>query len=173
MQEPELMYKLFDLVSDSLDEIISFLKSVTLTAKSTSPKDIIRKAVNCCKSIRNAIGQFSNEFEEDYELEEDEDSEDDFYLGNDFLDVVKAQRDRIDNLSIELDCLLEDVEWEFPTQIILAQASLDLAAIELQEIDNSYGVWKNSGHYESEIFNTIEYLDEVIEHLEECLDDSI
>lgn len=173
MQEPELMYKLFDLVSDSLDEIISLLKSQPFNTTITSKKNIVKKVINCCRSTKNLIGPFSHEYEEDFDLEYDEDSEDDFCFGNSFLDIVIAQCDRIEHLSIELDCLLEDDEWEFPVQIIQAQTSLEFAIIQLQDIKDRLGVWKTSGHFNSEILNIIEHLDEAIEHLEECLDDSI
>ena len=54
---------------------------------SRSDKKIVRKAINICKSVKNAIGKFAYDYDEDYEFDEDEDNEDDCYLGDQFLDL--------------------------------------------------------------------------------------
>lgn len=80
---------------------------------SRSEKKIVRKAINICKSVKNAIGKFAYDYDEDYEFDEDEDNEDDCYLGDQFLDVIAAQRERIDNLYADIDNFLDDYSGEY------------------------------------------------------------
>ena len=99
-----------------------------------SEMKIVRKAINICKSVKNAIGKFAYDYEEDYEFDEAEDNEDDCYLGDQFLDVIADQRERIDNLSADIDNFLNDYSGESEGEISRAQMSIDLASGELSYI---------------------------------------
>lgn len=133
---------------------------------SRSEKKIVRKAINICKSVKNAIGKFAYDYDEDYEFEDDEDSEDDCYLGDQFLDVIAAQRERIDNLYADIDNFLEDYSGEYEGEISRAQMSIDLASGELSYIETNFSTWDGESTFYGEISNAVEYLEEAIECLE-------
>ena len=137
----------------------------------TSAMKIVRKAINICKSVKNAIGKFAYDYEEDYEFDEDEDNEDDCYLGDQFLDVIAAQRERIDNLYADIDNFLEDYSGEYEREISRAQMSIDLASGELSYIETNFSTWDGESTFYGEISSAVEYLEEAIEYLEGCNDD--
>lgn len=134
---------------------------------SRSEKKIVRRTINTCKSVMNAIGKFSYEYEEDYEFEEDEDSEDDCYLGDKLLDVISVQKERLDNLFVDLSDFLEDYIGEYEEEISQAQMSIDLASGELSYIEINFSTWDGESVFYGEIASAIEYLEEAIEYLEE------
>ncbi len=137
----------------------------------TSEMKIVRKAINICKSVKNAIGKFAYDYEEDYEFDEDEDNEDDCYLGDQFLDVIAAQRERIDYLYADIDNFLEDYSGEYEREISRAQMSIDLASGELSYIETNFSTWDGESTFYGEISSAVEYLEEAIEYLEGCNDD--
>ena len=137
----------------------------------TSAMKIVRKAINICKSVKNAIGKFAYDYEEDYEFDEDEDNEDDCYLGDQFLDVIAAQRERIDTLYADIDNFLEDYSGEYEREISRAQMSIDLASGELSYIETNFSTWDGESTFYGEISSAVEYLEEAIEYLEGCNDD--
>ena len=139
----------------------------------TSAMKIVRKAINICKSVKNAIGKFAYDYEEDYEFDEDEDNEDDCYLGDQFLDVIAAQRERIDTLYADIDNFLEDYSGEYEREISRAQMSIDLASGELSYIETNFSTWDGESTFYGEISSAVEYLEEAIEYLEGCNDDMI
>ena len=136
-----------------------------------SEKKIVRKAINICKSVKNAIGKFAYDYDEDYEFDEDEDNEDDCYLGDQFLDVIAAQKERLDNLFVDLSDFLEDYSGEYEEEISQAQMSIDLASGELSYIETNFSTWDGESTFYGEISNAVEYLEEAIEYLEGCNDD--
>ena len=131
-----------------------------------SEKKIVRKAINICKSVKNAIGKFAYDYDEDYEFDEDEDNEYDCYLGDQFLDVIAAQRERIDNLYADIDNFLDDYSDEDEREISRAQMSIDLASGELSYIETNFSTWDGERIFSGEISNAVEYLEEAIECLE-------
>lgn len=132
-----------------------------------SEKKIVRKIINICKSVKNAIGKFSYDHEEDYEFEEDEDSEYDCYLGDKFLDVIEAQRERLDNLYTDIGKFLEDYSGEYEEEINQAQMSIHLASGELSYIETNFSTWDGESTFYGEIVSAVESLDDAIEYLEE------
>ena len=131
-----------------------------------SEMKIVRKAINICKSVKNAIGKFAYDYDEDYEFDEDEDNEDDCYLGDQFLDVIAAQRERIDNLYADIDNFLDDYSGEYEREISRAQMSIDLASGELSYIETNFSTWDGESIFYGEISSAVEYLEEAIECLE-------
>ena len=136
-----------------------------------SEMKIVRKAINICKSVKNAIGKFAYDYEEDYEFDEDEDNEDDCYLGDQFPDVIAAQRERIDNLYAVMDNFLDDYSGEYEREISRAQMSIDLASGELSYIETNFSTWDGESIFYGEISSAVEYLEEAIECLEGDDDD--
>ena len=135
-----------------------------------SVKKIARKTINICKSVKNAIGKFSYEYDVDYDYEEyDGYGEDDCYNGDEFIDIVREQKENLDNLYADIDNFLEDYEGEHEEEISQAQMSIDFASGELSEIETDFFTRISPSIYNDEIVSAIESIDEAIEYLEDIL----
>ena len=127
----------------------------------TSEQKIIRKAINWCKSVKKNIGKFSYELEEDYGTP----------LESDFINIIAKQRERLDDLYVDLNDFLEDYDGDHEYEIHQAQMSIDYASVQLQDIENNYDSLDSSSDFNNQIVSAAESLDEAIEYLEGCNDD--
>ena len=137
----------------------------------TSESKLVRKTINWCKSVKKNIGKFSYELEEDYEDDDNYDSEDEYPLESDFINIIAKQRERLDDLYVDLNDFLEDYDGNYEYEIHQAQMSIDYASVQLQDIESNYDSWNSSSDYNNQIVSAAESLDEAIEYLEECNDD--
>lgn len=137
----------------------------------TSEKKIVRKAINWCKSVKKNTGKFSYELEEDYEDDDNYDSEDEYPLESDFINIIAKQRERLDDLYVDLNDFLEGYDGDYEYEIHQAQMSIDYASVQLQDIESNYDSWNSSSDYNNQIVSAAESLDEAIEYFEGCNDD--
>ena len=137
----------------------------------TSEQKIIRKTINWCKSVKKNISKFSYELEEDYEDNDNYDSEDEYPLESDFINIIAKQRERLDDLYVDLNDFLEDYDGDHEYEIHHAQMSIDYASVQLQDIENNYDSLDSSSDFNNQIVSAAESLDEAIEYLEGCSDD--
>ena len=131
----------------------------------TSEQKIIRKTINWCKSVKKNISKFSYELEEDYEDDDNYDSEDEYPLESDFINIIAKQRERLDDLYVDLNDFLEDYDGEYEYEIHQAQMSIDYASVQLQDIESNYDSWNSSSDYNNQIVSAAESLDEGIKIL--------
>lgn len=134
-------------------------------------KKIICKIINLCKSVKKNIGKFSYEYDEDYDIDDDYDSDDEYPLESDFINIIAKQRERLDDLNVDLNDFLEDYNGDHEEEMHQAQMSIDYASIQLQDIEVKYDSWDSSSDYNNQIANAVESLEEAIEYIEECSDD--
>ena len=137
----------------------------------TSESKLVRKTINWCKSVKKNIGKFSYELEEDYEDDDNYDSEDEYPLESDFINIIAKQRERLDDLYVDLNDFLEDYDGDYEYEIHQAQMSIDYASVQLQDIESNYDSWNSSSDYNNQIVSAAESLDKAIEYLEGCNDD--
>ena len=130
----------------------------------TSESKLVRKTINWCKSVKKNISKFSYELEEDYEDDDNYDSEDEYPLESDFVNIIAKQRERLDDLYVDLNDFLEDYDGDHEYEIHQAQMSIDYASVQLQDIESNYDS-------NNQIVSAAESLDEAIEYLEGCNDD--
>ena len=124
-----------------------------------SEQKIIRKTINWCKSVKKNISKFSYELEEDYGI----------YSESDFVNIIAKQRERLDDLYVDLNDFLEDYDGYHEYEIHEAQMSIDYASVQLQDIENNYDSLDSSSDFNNQIVSAAESLDEAIEYLEGCL----
>ena len=132
----------------------------------TSRAKIVRKTINWCKSVKKNIGKFSYEYDEDYDIDDDYDSDDEYPLESDFINIIAKQRERLDDLNVDLNDFLEDYNGDLEEEMHQAQMSIDYASIQLQDIEVNYDSWDSSSDYNNQIASAVESLDEAIEYLE-------
>lgn len=132
---------------------------------SISEIKISRKTINWCKSVKKNIGKFSYEYEDDY------DSGDEYPLESDFINIITKQRERLDDLCVDLNDFLEDYDGCHEDEMHQAQMSIDYASVQLQDIEANYDSWDSSCDYNTQIVDAVESLDEAIEYLDGCNDD--
>ena len=137
----------------------------------TSESKLVRKTINWCKSVKKNISKFSYELEEDYEDDDNYDSEDEYPLESDFVNIIAKQRERLDDIYVDLNDFLEDYDGNHEYEIHQAQMSIDYASVQLKDIEVNYDSWDSSSDYNNQIVNAAESLDEAIEYLEGCNDD--
>ena len=137
----------------------------------TSESKLVRKTINWCKSVKKNISKFSYELEEDYEDDDNYDSEDEYPLESDFINIIAKQRERLDDLYVDLNDFLEDYDGDYEYEIHQAQMSIDYASVQLQDIESNYDSWNSSSDYNNQIVSAAESLDEAIEYFEGCNDD--
>ena len=122
----------------------------------TSEQKIIRKTINWCKSVKKNISKFSYELEEDYGISSE----------SDFVNIIAKQRERLDDLYIDLNDFLENYDGDNEYEIHQAQMSIDYASVQLQDIENNYDSLDSSSDFNNQIVSAAESLDEAIEYLE-------
>lgn len=138
----------------------------------TSEQKIVRKTINWCKSVKKNISKFTYELEEDYEKEDDNyDGEDEYPLESDFVNIITKQRERLDDLYVDLNDFLDDYDGDNEYEIHQAQMSIDYASVQLQDIESNYHFWNSPSDYYELIESAAESLDEAIEYLEGCNDE--
>lgn len=134
----------------------------------TSEQKIVRKTINWCNSVKKNIGKFSYEYEDDYDSEDDYENDDEYPLESDFIRIITKQRERLDDLYVDLNDFLEDYDGSNEYEMHQAQMSIDYASVQLQDIEANYNSWDSSSDFNTQIVDAVESLDEAIEYLEGC-----
>lgn len=136
---------------------------------------VVKKAINWCKSVKNNIDQFSYENDDEEDCDE-EDCDDDYFedddcdIENDFENVISCQRERLEILIDDLDDLLEDYDGQYEDDLHQAKMSIYTASEELQDIENNISHSLNLfADFNDQIENAVEYLDDAIDILEDCI----
>ena len=122
----------------------------------TSEQKIIRKTIHWCKSVKKNISKFSYELEEDYGISSE----------SDFVNIITKQRERLDDLYVDLNDFLEHYDGDNEYEILQAQMSIDYASVQLQDIENNYDSLDSTSDFNNQIVSAAESLDEAIEYLE-------
>lgn len=138
---------------------------------SKSEKKIVRKTINWCKSVKKNIGKFSYEYDDEDNYDDDDSDDEDYLFESNFVEIITKQKERLDDLCVELNDFLEDYDGDHEYEIGQANMNIDSASVQLQDIVVNYDSWDNSSDYNNQIVDAVEYLDEAIEYLEGCLSD--
>jgi hypothetical protein len=134
---------------------------------SVSDKEIARKTINWCKSIKKNIGKFS--YESDDEDNYDDDTCVQYYeWESNFDEIITKQHERLNDVYVELNDFLEDYDGEHEYEFSQAKMNIDCADVQLQDILSKISSWDNTRDFNDQIVEAIKYLDEAIEYLEGC-----
>ena len=138
---------------------------------STTEQKIVKTTITWCNSVKKNISKFSYEFDEYYDDDDDDGIDDAYYIESGFKDAISKQREKLDDLYTDIHDYLEDYDGNYEYELHQAQMAIDSASMELQDIENNYNSLDSSSHYNNQIVNVIEALDEAIDYLIGCKSD--
>ena len=131
----------------------------------------LKKFISCIRCVINKLKRFSIEMEDEYDIEDEyTDCDDGYYLESEFETVIKDQREKLEDLSVDMNRFIDDYSGDYDYELEQAVGAIYCACAELDEISANFYPWNCSGDCNREIVNTVEYLNDVIDSLESAIE---